>query len=126
MNKKIIALVIGALVIIGAITATVIIINQPQSNTTEQQTTKKLELVNNELSYQGKEGITALALLEENATIVTSGTGEMAYVTTINGVLADSTKEYWQFIVNGESASVGAGSYVTKDSDTITWKLTTF
>jgi hypothetical protein len=28
--------------------------------------------------------------------------------------------------VNGESATVGAGSLVTKSTDTITWKLSSF
>lgn len=87
---------------------------------------QKPSLVNNELTYKGKDGITALVLLQDNATIVTSGTGEMAYVTTINGVTANPKNQYWQLFLNDKSASVGAGSLVTKSTDTITWKLSSF
>ncbi|MGH7234405.1 MAG: DUF4430 domain-containing protein, partial [Candidatus Saccharimonadales bacterium] len=31
--------------------------------------------------------------------------------------------KYWTFYVNGKEASVGASSYVTKNSDRLTWKL---
>ncbi len=126
MNKKIIAIVISVLVLVGVVTGGAIYLNQPKNEIIETQQGTELELVNNELTYPGEDGKTALILLEENATIEMTGIGEMAYVTTINNVKADSTKEYWQFIVNGKSASVGAGSYITKDSDSITWKLTTF
>lgn len=87
---------------------------------------QKPSLVNSELTYKGKDGITALVLLQENATIVTKGTGEMAYITTINGVTANPKNQYWQLFLNDKSASVGAGSLVTKSTDTITWKLSSF
>lgn len=76
--------------------------------------------------YQGKNNTTALDLLEKNCDIETSGTGESAFVTSINGTKANSANEFWSFEVNGEMASVGAGSYITKDSDTIAWKLSSF
>jgi hypothetical protein len=79
-----------------------------------------------ELSYKGEDGKTALELLQKTATIKTSGTGENAYVTTISNIAANSKNEYWQFFVNGKSSMVGAGSYTTKSTDTITWMLSTF
>lgn len=78
------------------------------------------------LTYQGQEGKTALELLESTAQTVKAGEGENAYITSINGVAADSTKEYWAFSINGEASMVGAGSYITKGSDVIKWDLTTF
>jgi len=78
------------------------------------------------LTYQGQVGKTALELLESTAQTVKSGEGENAYITSINGVVADSTKEYWAFSINGEASPVGAGSYITKSSDVIKWKLTTY
>lgn len=92
---------------------------------TKQTTVQTAEQVKT-LSYQGQDGKTALELLESAATIEKSGEGENAYITSINGVAADSTKEYWAFSINGEASMVGAGSYVTKSSDVIKWDLTTF
>ena len=128
MKKRSILYIIGILLLIGAITTAVYIYQS--NNTSVSTTTPKQEVLATTdqaaVSYQGKNGETALALLEKAAKIQTSGTGEMAYVTTINGVTADSKSEYWQFNINGASSSVGAGSYITNDGDTITWKLVKF
>lgn len=78
------------------------------------------------VSYKGQTGKTALELLQKSAKVLMSGTGENAFVTSINGVVANSSNQYWQLKVNDKSASVGAGSLITKDSDTITWELTSF
>lgn len=78
------------------------------------------------VSYKGQAGKTALELLQKNAKTIISGAGKNAFVTSINGVKANPTNQYWQLKVNGKSASVGAGSFVTKNSDTITWELTSF
>jgi hypothetical protein len=79
------------------------------------------------LSYDGQSGKTALELLTIGTEVGTSGSGENTYVTSINGIEADlSNSQFWAFYINGESASVGAGSYTTLDSDVISWELTTF
>ena len=126
MKKRIIIYIIGALVLIGGITTAVYFYqsNKTSDNTvkTEQKETKKT----NEITYKGKNGITALALLKQNAEIITRGEGEAAFVTVINGVAANPKNQFWAFNVNGKAATVGAGSYVTKDSETITWKLSSF
>lgn len=77
--------------------------------------------------YSGQDGKTALELLKTaypNTTTKSSGSlGEQ--VMSINGKEAKSN-EYWQFLVNGTAATVGAGSYVTKSTDMIEWRLTSF
>ena len=128
MKKRIIVSIFSALLIIGAST-TAIYFNQSVSVPTNNVHTQQDVLgttTSKEITYKGKDGITALALLEQFAKIKTSGTGEMAYVITINNITANSANEYWQLNINGKSASVGAGSYITKNSETITWELVTF
>jgi len=69
-------------------------------------------------------GKTALDLTKEKADIKTKGEGTSAYVTEINGVMAqDAKKEYWAFYVNGKMATVGAGSYKLKSGDKIEWRI---
>lgn len=76
-----------------------------------------------DISYRGKEGKTALALLESNATVEVSGSGANAFVVAIGGYKPDVKGEFWAFYVNGKQAEVGAGSYITKADDLIEWKL---
>lgn len=76
-----------------------------------------------ELSYPGEEGRTALELLlEADPSAVVEGEGEMAFVTAIGGRAAGES-EFWALYVDGEQAQVGAGSLVTEDGQTVTWKL---
>lgn len=80
-----------------------------------------------ELSYDGRDGSTALELLlEADPSAEVTGEGENAFVTAIDGVAADPDSEFWALYVGDEMASVGAGSLETKDGDEITWKLETF
>ncbi|MFF2267215.1 DUF4430 domain-containing protein [Cellulosimicrobium cellulans] len=80
-----------------------------------------------ELSYEGRTGTTALdLLLEADPSAQVTGEGENAFVTAIDGVAADPDSEFWALYVNGEMATVGAGSLETEDGDEITWKLETF
>jgi hypothetical protein len=73
------------------------------------------------LSYSGKEGIDALTLLENKVPV---GKETSGLVSSINGRMADAAKhEYWAFYVNGKLAEVGPHEYVTKDTDTIEWKI---
>lgn len=72
-------------------------------------------------------GKTALDLLRKTTQVEMQGEGENAFVTSINGRLADqSKKEFWAFYVNGKPAQVGAGSYILKAEDKIEWKLETY
>ncbi|MCO7272136.1 DUF4430 domain-containing protein [Cellulosimicrobium cellulans] len=80
-----------------------------------------------ELSYEGRAGTTALdLLLEADPSAQVTGEGGNAFVTAIDGVAADPDSEFWALYVNGEMATVGAGSLETEDGDEITWKLETF
>lgn len=70
---------------------------------------------------------TALEATQANAKVVTTGSSTNAFVTSINGVSADSQKhEFWEFDVNGNQAQVGAGSYTVRNGDQILWKISTY
>jgi len=131
-SKKQLAIWIASAIIVVAGAATGIYFYENQSKPVEVDQTAQTTAEANStakvtsITYQGQDGKTALELLESAAKIEKSGEGANAYVTSINGVTADSTKEYWAFSINGEASMVGAGSYITKSSDVIKWDLTTF
>ncbi len=75
------------------------------------------------VSYDGQDGKTALELLKALATTETESSAYGDFVTSINGLKAESNKEYWSFYVNGAYASEGAGTYKTSDTEKIQWKL---
>lgn len=75
-----------------------------------------------QLSYQGEDGKNALTLLKRHAQVQTKHYSFGDLVTSINGTAGNGPK-YWTFYVNGKQSSVGAGSYITKNSDKIMWKL---
>jgi len=92
-------------------------------NNTTAPTTGSSQEQSNEITYQGVEGKTALELLKEKHKVETKtyeGVGEL--VTSINGK-ASTNNEFWIYYVNGRQGEVGAGTYVTKSTDTITWKF---
>ncbi len=78
------------------------------------------------ITYKGRNGKTALELLLEKTKTQMTGNGKNAFVTGINGVIANPSTQYWALYVNDKAANVGAGSLVTKDGEIITWKLTNF
>jgi len=137
VKKQTVFYIVSALVALNIITAIVCIYQAQvavskagQAQFTAQETKKSQDLIDltraNGLTYSGKDGKTALELLEQNAKIKTNGTGTNAFITSINGVTANSSNQYWAFYINGESSTVGAGSYTTKSTDTISWKLESF
>jgi 1-deoxy-D-xylulose 5-phosphate reductoisomerase len=119
-KRTIIIYIVSALLLAAVATTAVFIYNDNKAN--------QVQLANNgkEVTYKGKAGVTALALLSQKTKTTTSGTGANAFVTSIDSVTANPKSQYWAFYVNNKASMVGAGSYVTKSSDTITWKLTTF
>jgi hypothetical protein len=75
------------------------------------------------IKYQGEDGKTALELLKAKYNIQTQNFGAAGdFVSTINGVTPDSS-HFWSFYVNGVQSNVGASQYITKNTDTIEWKL---
>lgn len=72
-------------------------------------------------------GKTALDATGANAKVETSGTGTNAFVTAIDNRAADSKKhEFWELLVNGKAAEVGAGSYIIQNGDQIQWHINTY
>lgn len=72
-------------------------------------------------------GKSALEATQNFAKVEESGSGQNAFVTAIDGKVADSKKhEFWELVINGVSAQVGAGSYIVKSGDSILWKLSTY
>ena len=128
MKKKLIIGIIGVIIIAGLIIGGVCAYQSKLA--ADKKKEQAQTLIDNTrskgITYRGKQGMTALELLERNATVIKSGTGENAFVTSINGVAANSQNQYWAFYVNDEPATVGAGSYNTKPTDTISWRLASF
>jgi len=75
-----------------------------------------------QLSYQGVNGQTALALLKKHAVVQTKHYSFGDMVSSINGTEGSGPK-YWTFYINGKEASVGASTYITKSTDTLSWRL---
>jgi hypothetical protein len=74
-----------------------------------------------------EDGSTALDITRLISNVETSGEGEMAFVTSIDGRVADQAKnEFWELIINGAPSQVGAGSYTVQEGDTIEWRISTF
>lgn len=75
-----------------------------------------------QISYNGQTGVNALVLLQKHATVQTKKYSFGPFVKSIDGVNGNGPK-YWTFYVNDKEASTGASSYITKNTDRITWKL---
>lgn len=75
------------------------------------------------LSYQGQEGIDVLTTLKSLTDVQTNSFDFGEFVTSINGVTADSSKEYWSLLINDKPSEVGAGAYIAKNGDVIKWQL---
>jgi hypothetical protein len=75
-----------------------------------------------QISYSGQKGIDAFTLLKKHASVQAKHYSFGYLVTSINGVVGNGPK-YWTLFVNNKESSVGASAYITKASDTITWKL---
>jgi hypothetical protein len=46
------------------------------------------------------------------------------YATSFYGYVPDSTKSFWEFLINGESSMVGISDYKAKSEDEIKFKIT--
>jgi len=75
-----------------------------------------------QISYHGHNGTDALTLLKQHANVATKRYSFGDLVTSINGSAGNGPK-YWTFYINGKQADIGAGSYKTKDSDVLMWRL---
>ncbi len=75
------------------------------------------------VTYNGRDGQTALEVLRSLTTVETEDSDFGEFVVAINGVQADTDKEFWAFYVNGEQANEGAGTYESSDGDELQWRL---
>lgn len=125
--KQLIVVVAAAILAVGGFLAVRLNENdKPQTKKTVQtQTVQKLTVSEDKktVSYEGQTGKTALEILQTLAEVKTEASSFGDFVSGINGVDADSSKEYWSFYVNGAYASEGAGTYQTKDGEKIEWRL---
>lgn len=83
---------------------------------------KKTSITKNTISYSGQEGKTALELLKLSYTVETKNSGGIEQVVSINGKRI-SEKEYWAFMVNGIQQPSSAASYITKNTEVISWEV---
>lgn len=118
-TKQILSLVIPIIVlgtgVVGAITS-------QHATQKAQITTTSSEIT--DVKYHGINGQNALDLLKKYAKVETKHYSFGDLVVSINGTEGNGPK-YWSFYLNGKLADVGAGSYVTKNTDNIEWKLQT-
>lgn len=72
-------------------------------------------------------GKTALDATEAKLKTEKTGEKENAFVTSVEGRAVDSKKrEFWEFLVNGKQAEIGAGSYIIQNGDQIEWKISNY
>lgn len=130
--KKFQQIVVLSAIVILAVSGLLISKNKfskPQTVQDKTQVVTESTLKINDKSFDINSfvGKTALEATEANAKIETKGTGEMAFVTKIDGKLAEpNKKEFWEMLVNGKQAEVGAGTYIIKSGDQIEWKLSNY
>lgn len=112
--------------------------NKPEDNKTTTRTTQEKKVVTNvtikadgqEKNYQvdsvvGKSALEATKLATTEVKM--TGEGENAFVTEINGREASSDKkEFWKLVINGKDSEVGAGSYIVKENDKLSWEIDTY
>ena len=138
-------IVVAAAAILIIIAGFFVSINSPKkgelgpASTTSREQVKKIKasvVINSKVSQNKllsaqevgiEEGKTALDLTKKVAKVQTKGEGRDAFVVSIDGKIADSAKkEFWEFLVNGKPAEVGAGSYKLKDGDKIEWRISNY
>lgn len=96
---------------------------QPINAPTAENKDAEVKSVENGIKYNGQEGKTALEILKSKYTVETKSFGSAGeFVESINRIKPDAN-HFWKFFINGKPASVGAGSYVTRNEDVLEWKL---
>lgn len=73
------------------------------------------------VTYQGADDKTALELLKTTHSVGVEQSSFGEFVTTIDN-LKSTDKIFWIFYVDGKQASEGAGTYKTKNGETIEWR----
>lgn len=127
--KKILAIIVALVALIAIATGFYIL----QTNSTTQSTTppqtQDVETIetaatDDYIRYEATAGTTALEQLESrNDTVIIVESEYGAYVDSINGLKGGTDEKYWSFYIDGELASVGAGSYEPTGGEVIEWKF---
>lgn len=118
--QKIIAPAVAAVIVISGLSYAAFAGKHTPSSSTSPATSVPATPT---VAYQGQDGKTALELLkQQKPSTVTKASSLGDYVVSIDGNDGGGNK-YWLFYINGAEASVGAGAYVTKSSDSIEWRL---
>ncbi|NLL31483.1 MAG: DUF4430 domain-containing protein [Clostridiales bacterium] len=90
----------------------------------EQNQTHQITIIVNEESkvVQVEEDDTVMEIMKNNYQVETEFND--TFITGIDGLVADSNKEFWAFYINDEMSNVGAAEARTQAEDIITFKLT--
>ena len=117
LNKTKISLIVIPLVVIAGIVGVVTSHNTAPKALVTKQASQTVAI-----DYRGENGQNALDLLKKYAAVQTKHYSFGDQVISIDGTPGTGPK-YWSFYVNGKLSQAGAGSYMTKNSDKIEWKL---
>lgn len=120
-QTKLKTLIIAAAVVIAAAgSAAIAVVSNSPSHKVGTSVNAQQQLT--DIKYHGQNGVDALTLLKKNADVTTKHYSFGDLVTSIDGSYGTGPK-YWTFYVNGKESDVGASSYITKNADTLEWKL---
>jgi hypothetical protein len=114
------ALIAVAVVVIGAGSAVIAVVSNSSPHKVGVSYNSQQQL--NDIKYNGQSGIDALTLLKKHAKVEAKHYSFGDLVTSINGSKGNGPK-YWIFYANGKESQIGAGAYITKNSDKLEWKL---
>ena len=78
------------------------------------------------VGYMGEVGKTALQTLKELTEVEVEQSSFGEFVTSINGLAANQSSEFWAFYVNDSLAAEGAGTYAAQEGDSFEWRLEEF
>ena len=97
-------------------------------HTTPTSLSNRLNISNDgaRVEYAGVGGETALETLQELTDVDVRITELGEFVTGIAQRSATGGNQYWVFFVNDQAVRIGAGNYVAKPGDRITWLLKTY
>lgn len=116
--------VVASLVVLALVV--VFIVNRSNSGGTPQPTPSVSTSAPNRtvIEYKGEEGKTVLELLQRRAVVEIRDTPSGPLIVAVAGFAPDPSKgEFWRFFVNGVESDVWAGSYVTKNTEDIVWRV---
>lgn len=124
-NNLIVVVLIVAIAVFGAWFVWPKSAPAPQNQPSQTQTAEKIDVTadGKTVNYTGKDGQTALAVLQSLTQVTSEDSAYGKMVTGINGVTAEKNKTYWAFYVDGAYANEGAGTFITKNGQKLQWKL---